>query len=293
MTEQACTGPSLYRKTVLSAMMALPLITAGCNEDQAPSGQTIATINDDEITTSDMQLEMANLPPEQRKQAQNLVVQTLVDRKILAQYAQSEGMDRNPDYVLQLRRMTELLLAERAAQQIAAGARQPITISEVNQYLDANPGIATNRRILTLDQLMFPLPNAAVAADLKLAKTMSDVITTLQRHNIQFTRNEAKVDTAGLPEDLNGKLDELQPSEPLIILNSPNSTANVIVDSKLMPLDAATAADVARQRINTQRTNDAVQQRGLALRQQAEIAYAKGYAPTSAAKSKPGSPPQS
>jgi hypothetical protein len=34
-------------------------------------------------------------------------------------------------------------------------------------------------------------------------------------------------------------------------------------------------------------TNDAIQQRGLALRQQAKISYAEGYAPPSTPKSKP------
>ncbi len=286
MTEQACTGRYLYRQIVLSAMMAVPLITAGCNQKDAPSGQTIATVDDGEITTSDLQLEMASLPADQRKQGQPLVLQTLVDRKILAQYAKSQGLDRNPDYVLQLRQMTELLLAERAARQIAVGAQQPITVSEVNQYLDKHPGIA-NRRILTLDQLTFPMPDAVVATELESAKTIDDVVAILQRHNIQFTRNPAKGDTATLREDLMGKLDELREGEPLIILNRPNSTANTIVESKSMPLDGPAAAEAARKAIGAQRTNDALQQRGLFLRKQAKITYAKGYAPPSAAKPKP------
>jgi EpsD family peptidyl-prolyl cis-trans isomerase len=287
MTKQAHTGQSFYRTTLLSAAMALPLITAGCNRHNAPSGQTIATVNNGEITTSDLQLEMTSVPPGQRKQAQPLVIKTLVDRKVLAEYAKTQGMDHNPDFILQLRRTTELMLAEKAAQRIAAGARQPISTSEINQYLDEHPDIASNRRVLTLDQLTFPLPNKAVATELKPAKTINDVIAVLQRHNVQFTRAQTQVDTAGLPDDLNSKLDALQPSEPLIILNSPNSTANVIADSKQMPLDGDAAADAARQRIAMKQTNDAIQQRGLALREQAKISYAEGFAPPSASKSKP------
>ena len=286
MIDQAHPRSSFYRKFGLSAMIALPLISAGCNHQDAPSGQTVATVNDGKITTSDLQLEMANVPPEQRKQAQPLVVRTLVDRKILAQYAKSEGMDHNPDFVLQLRRATELMLAERAAQRITASAHQPISINEVNQYLDTHPDIAANRRILSLDQVTFPIPSASVTSDLKPSKTMSDVILTLQHHNVKYTRNQTQVDTAGLPDDINSKLDALQPSEPLIILNTPNSTANVIAESKPMPLDGAAAADAARQRINIKRSSDALQQRGLALRQQASISYAKDYAPP-AIKSKP------
>lgn len=286
MTEQACTGRNHYRQIMLSAMIAVPLITAGCNQKAEASGQTIATVDDGEITTSDLQLEMENVPPEQRKASQALVVQTLTDRKILAQYAKSQGMDRNPDFVLQLRRMTELLLAERAARQIAASAQQPVNISQINEYLDSHSGIS-NRRILTLDQLTFPLPNAVITADLKLAKTMEDVVAILQRHNVKFARSQTKGDSSTLRDDLSKKLDALQPGEPLIVLNQPISTANVIIESKAVPLDSATAADLARKAITAQRTNDALQQRGLALRKQAKITYAKGYAPPSAGKTKP------
>lgn len=286
MTEQACTGRHRYRQIVLSAMIAVPLLTAGCNKKSAPSGQTIATVDGDEITTSDLQLEMKDVAPESRKSSQALAVQTLVDRKILTQYAKSEGMDRSPDFVLQLRRMTDILLAQRAAQKIAAGAQQPVSITQVNEYLASHPGIS-NRRILTMDQLTFPFPNEAVVKELVLAKTVDDVIATLQRHDIQFGRTEIKGDTAALRDDLLKKMDALEPGEPLVILNQPMSVANVILGSEPAPLDSAAAEAVARKAIITERTNAAVQQRGMALRKSAKVTYAKGYAPPAAGKAKP------
>jgi EpsD family peptidyl-prolyl cis-trans isomerase len=286
MIKQAYSGRRIYRNSILGAMMALPLLTAGCNRNDAPSGQTIATVNGDDITTSDLQLEMGNVPPEQRKKAQALVARTLVDRRLLSQYAKEQGIDKNPQFVLQLRRMTELLLAERAATQISAASQQPISISEINKYLDNHPSLA-NRRILTLDQLTFPMPDSKVAVELNQATTMDSVIATLQRHNIQFSRAQPKGDTATLRDDLSSKLDTLKPGEPLIILNQPNSTANVIIDSKPVPLDNATASNIARRAMNAQRANDALQQRGMALRKQAKISYAKGYAPPAPGVVKP------
>lgn len=286
MTEQTRTGQPRYRQIMWSAMIVVPLLTAGCNQKSAPSGQTIATVDGDEITTSDLQLEMRDMPPEQRKSAQSLVVKTLVDRKILTQYAKEQGIDRNPDFVLQLRRMTDILLAERAAQQIASRAQQPISVSQVNEYLDSHSGI-TNRRILTMDQLTFSFPNETVAKELESAKTVNDVIEILQRNNIQFARNEIKSDTAVLRDDLVKKFDTLEPGEPLIILNRPNSTAHVIIGSEISPLDSDTAEAVARKAIAAERTNAAVQQRGLALRKAAKVTYAKGYDPAPAGKSKP------
>ena len=287
MIEQAYSGRRMYRNTILGAMMALPLITAGCNRNDGPSGQTIATVNGDDITTSDLQLEMGSVfLPEQRKQAQALVARTLVDRRLLSQYAREQGLDKNPQYVLQLRRMTELLLAERAAAQISAGSQQPISISEATKYLDSHPEI-TNRRLLTLDQLTFPMPSSKVATELDKATTMDNVISILQSHNIQFSRAQPKGDTATLRDDLSKKLNALQPGEPLIILNQPISTANVIIDSKSVPLDNATALEIARKAMNAQRANEALQQRGMALRKQAKINYAKGYAPPAPGDLKP------
>lgn len=283
MTEQVSIGKHRYRQIVLSAIMAVPLLTAGCNQKSAPSGQTIATVDGDEITTSDLQLEMKNVAPEQRKNSQPLVVQTLVDRKVLTQYAKSQGMDRNPDFVLQLRRMTDVLLAERAAQQIATSAQQPISANQVNDYLDTHPGIA-NRRILTMDQVTFPFPNTAVVKELGLAKTMADLVATLERHNIRFERNQIKGDTATLRDDLGRKLESVQPGEPLVILNQPTSTANVVIASEPAPLKSDVASAMAREAISNERANAAVQQRGLALRKTAKVTYAKGYAPPPASK---------
>lgn len=286
MTKKTRTAQHRYRQILYGAMIAVPLLTAGCNQKSAPSGQTIATVDGDDITTSDLQLEMANVAPEQRKSSQALVVQTLVDRKILTQYAKSQGMDRNPDFVLQLRRMTDVLLAERAAQQIAASAQKPIDVNQINDYLDSHTGIS-NRRILTMDQLTFPLPNAAIAKELQLAKSLAEVVETLQRHNIQFARNQIKGDTATLRDDLLKKLDSLKPSEPLVILNQPMSTANVIVGSEPAPLKSDDAAAIAREAISNDRSNSAVQQRGLALRKAAKVSYAKGYAPPVGSSAKP------
>ena len=286
MITQAYSGRRMYRNTLLGAMMALPMISAGCNRNDAPNGQTIATVNGDDITMSDLQLEIGNVTPEQGKQTQALVAQTLVDRRLLTQYAKEQKLDKNPEYVLQVRRMTELLLAERAATQITAASQQPISISEVNRYLDSHQGIA-NRRILTLDQLTFPMPSSAVTTELNKARTIDSVIATLQRHNIQFSRTQLKGDTATLRDDLSEKLDALEPGEPLIIINRPNSTANVIIDSKPVPLDNATALEIARKAMNARRATEALQQRGMALRKQAKIIYAKGYAPPAPGDVKP------
>lgn len=286
MTEQAFTGQNRYRQILLSAMIAVPLLSAGCNQKSAPGGQTIATVDGDEITTSDLQVEMKDVAPENRKTSQALAVQTLVDRKILTQYAKSQGMDRSPDFVLELRRMTDILLAQRAAQKIAAGAQQPVSVTQVNEYLASHPGIS-NRRILTMDQLTFPFPNAAVTKELGSAKTVDDVISTLQRHNIQFGRSQIKGDTAALRDDLLKRMDALDPGEPLVILNQPMSVANVILGSEPAPLDSAAAEAIARKGIIAERTNAAVQQRGLTLRKEAKITYAKGYAPPATGKAKP------
>lgn len=284
MIVQMCNGARLPQQILVASLLGLTLVVSGCNRDNKPSGQAIATVNDEPITSSDLQLELGNAPANQRSALQPLAIQTLIDRKVLAQEARSQGMDRSPEFVLQLRRTTEALLADRVAQQIAAKARKPTTIDEINRYIDAHPYIAGSRRRLEVEQLQFNLPPPAVRTELGSARSLAEVRTILAKHGLQATPGKAVLDTATLPERAAMKFSALAVGEPLIAFELPRSTANVIVRSIDAPLSGTATEQIARNRIAAERATTALQQRGLSLRREAKITYAKAYDPRTANK---------
>ena len=87
----------------------------GGDDKKAPTGQVVATVNGEEITMRDLNLEMAgaNIPdPKAMKAAQEQTLQKMIERKVLAQNAKTQGLDKSPDYALQQNRATEALLAQ-------------------------------------------------------------------------------------------------------------------------------------------------------------------------------------
>lgn len=271
----------------LGATIMIPLLVAGCNQKSKPSAQTVATVNDGEITVSEMQLELGSSPPDQQKLAQPIVLQTLLDRKVLAQYARENNIDKNPEFLLQVRRMTEIMLAERAAKQVSASAQRPITTSDVNRYLDEHPGMGIDHKIITVDQLAFSEPSSAAAQKFLGAKTMDDVISILNEHGIKFSRSQVKIDTGSLRNDLIKRLEALPPGEPLVILNTPNSTANLVVGVESAPINGSDAVNLAKRAIAVERGNEAIQKLGLSLRKNAKVTYSKGYEPKVSSNAKP------
>lgn len=276
---------SRYKRQFIVGSLLFPLLLAGgCDRAPKTDGQTIATVNGEAITNSDLQLELANIPPNRRKELQPLAVQSLVQRKILAQFAKESKVDRSPDYILQARRMEEALLAQRATQKIAASARQPVTTAAVNEYLDRHPELSSQRKLFLVNQLQFPTPSQEVIASLKPAKTEQELATLLSQHGIVARRSQATMDTAELSDRANKKMASLPPGEPLVVLEGQRAIASTVVSERVVPLSGEESEQIARNRMEGERSSAALRQRADMLRKQAEITYAKGYAPPSPAR---------
>jgi EpsD family peptidyl-prolyl cis-trans isomerase len=256
--------------------MVAALALAGCNR-AAPTGQTVATVDGESITSSELKLELAGVPAKFQKQAEPLALENLVQRKLLVQYAKKQGFDRSADYVVQLRQAGDMLLARRALQSTVSAARQPISAADVNEYLNGHPDITSNRRLLLVDQLQFPAPSAQIMNELKPTMSLAAVVAVLQQHHIQPQHAQTQLDTATLPDEVNAKIDGLKPGEPLISVNGANAIASAVVQTKAAPLEGDQAEAVARRRMQEAQAQAAIKQRQSVLRADAKIDYADGF----------------
>ena len=91
-------------------VFALVIALAATACQKKASGQTVAVINDEEITASELNDALANDPTlagATTKEARAAVLQKLIDRKLLVQQARSDGLDKSPEYVNQQRRTND------------------------------------------------------------------------------------------------------------------------------------------------------------------------------------------
>lgn len=258
------------------------LATAACNK-AAPSGQTVARVDGEEITRPELDAEFQALriPPSERGKARADVLKQIIDRKLFAKAAQEAKIDQAPGFIMMKRRADEIMLATAYAQQIARKGEGDPTESQINQYLAARPLLGAQRALLTLDQARYPTTNAAAVAATKDVMSMDALVGALQGAGVAVQRGSVTVDSASIPDEFAAPMLRLKPGEPLIISQGNAAIAFSIVDRKPVPSGGQDSVRVAAAKIKQAAGAAAFDRDAKAMRAQAKIDYADGYGPGS------------
>src|SRR3982750_3449756 len=102
-----------FKAGLIGGAAALALLTACSDKAKAPTGQVVATVNGEDITVHELngELQTLRVPPDApKKQVEQVALQRVVERKMLADVAKKRGLDKNPQFLLAERRVDEGLL---------------------------------------------------------------------------------------------------------------------------------------------------------------------------------------
>ena len=271
-------GLRVRSKLVLA--VGLALLASACNKKA--EGQTVAVVNGEEITAAELNAELGSAKiPEgaDKNQVRARLLQTMIDRRLLAQQAKTDGLDKTPEYLNRQRKMTEdVLISMLAARQIDT-AQLPAN-SEIERFQASHPWMFAQREQWNLEQLRFALPaNAAVKAKLDQAKSLEELSKALTDSGITFNRQKNRLDTAVIPQNIYGQLATLRAGEPFIIPVGGQAVASVIVSREPTALTGEQAKPIAVAAMRREQASKLMQNRLSALRQTAKIEYKEGYAP--------------
>ena len=271
-----------------TAAIALTLSLAACGgkEDTAlEKGQVLATVSGIDVTANELNAELIGvpLPPpgEQRKAIEQQALQGLVDRTILAAIAREKAIDKTDIYIAQKRRADENLLVQLLQRDIASKIG-PTTATEAKAFIDSNPAMFAERKIYTLDQIQFQMPqdmNKLKAYE--PLKTMESIAAQLTRDGLQFRRAPGRLDAAETNQNILSQVTALPEGEIFIIPANGAFVASRITSSKVEPFTGQKAEQFAMK---------AVQQRKIAETTEKQLAdrikkareavkYQEGYAP--------------
>jgi EpsD family peptidyl-prolyl cis-trans isomerase len=271
-------GLCVRSKIVLA--IGLALMASACNKKA--EGQTVAIVNGEEITATELNAELANANLPQgvdKNEARARVLQTMIERRLLAQQARTDGLDKSPEFLNRQRRMTEDLLIRMLATRQIDTAQLPSN-SEIARFQASRPWMFEKRELWNLDQLRFPTPtDAATKMKLDQAKTLDEVAKVLTDAGIQFARQKNRLDTAVIPQNIYGQLATAPGGEPFIIPVGNQAVASVIVSSEPAPLTGDRARPIAVAAMRREQAAKLMQNRLTAVRQAAKIEYKEGYAP--------------
>lgn len=270
---------ALVKYSIIAAV-AVACIASGCTKKA--EGQTVAVVNGEEITVPDLNfaLNLAKVPEGTDKdKARSQILQQLVDRRLLAEQAKKEGIDKTPDYLNRERRADEDLLISMLADRRLKTTQLP-SDQEIQNYMATHPEMFANREVWSLDQLVFAPPaDANVKNQIQDAHSIDQLVTVLQNNKIAYRRQKNRIDTAVVPPELFGKLSTVPPGEPFALSNGTQMIASAVTAKEPQPLTGDDAKPIAAQAIRKSQTATSLESLLKSLKSSAKIEYQPGYGP--------------
>ena len=270
----------MRQRFVITLLIAL----AATSCQKKASGQTVAVVNNEEITSAELNSELAGNPSlagGDTKAMRGAALQEIINRKLLVQQARSDGLDKSPEYINQLRRATEGLLINMFVSKRLNTSQVP-SAQEISTFEASHPEMFGAREVWTLNQIIYPLPkDPAVNGKLSAAKSLDEVAQDLTGAGIQFTRDTKKIDTAVFPHNIYTQIANVKPGEPFIAPGPDKAVANVITAREPSPQTADQIRANALQAMRRDQINKILTDRVKSLRASAKIEYQPGFAPAS------------
>lgn len=259
---------------------------------KAPEGQVVATVNGEEITITELNREMGGASPadpQQRKALEQAALQNIITRKLLAQTAKEQKLDKSPIYAQQEAQAKEGLLVSALQRKIAATAVNP-TRADAEKFVADHPNMFAERRVMVVDQVIFGKFDPALMEQFKPLNTLEQIEAVLTRENIDFQRTTTVLDTLNAPEGLTDTLMKLPAGEVFIFPRGNAVFVNQIRENRVMPFTGDRAITYAEAGLKQMRTQEALAKQVEAIRKGAEdkITYNDKYKPE---KPKPGAAP--
>ena len=267
-------------RNISIALALTTLSVAGCGKEA--TGQVAAVVNGEEITLQEINAELGSTAiPEgvDKKAVQQAALQRIVERRLLAQAARDDELDKTPDYLLRERQLRDALLVQLMGQRAERALKVPGQ-QEIDKFIADNPVMFDNRKQLIVDRIQFALPkNPDQLKALENDHSMDAVAARLQQMGIEFRRDNTQVDSAALGQQRLQQIQALPAGEPFVIPENGVVTVGVITGERAEPVSPANARPIAVQAIRNKQLTDTIQQRLKQSRAAAEIEYQPGFAP--------------
>ena len=267
-----------FRTATYVGLVATLLATTGCGKKA--TGQVVAVVNGDEVTLDELNAELSsvNLPANaDKKLAMRQLLQQVVDRRLLAQAAKEQGLDRDPAYVTQQRRMNEDLLVRMFAKKSADTIPVP-TAAEIDKYIASHPMAFGSRTRYKLDQIRFEMPtDPSRLKALEGDHTMDAIMARLTSMGSKYERGSSALDSGAVAPAALKQVTSLPPGEPFITPAGRAVAVSVITGTEPLPVPEAQVRPLAVQAIRNETLGKIGEKRLKEARASGKIEYQSGY----------------
>jgi EpsD family peptidyl-prolyl cis-trans isomerase len=274
----------------LTAMLALSFSACSPQGDGKKASVVAAKVNGDEILSQqiDQALSRAgNIPEAQQKQAQQQVLQRLIDQQLFVQQAIQNKLDRDPGVQATMDAAKRQVLAQAYMEHLVQTAPKT-TPEQVKAFYSEHPELFSDRRVYRLKELAIAAPadfQPKLHAELERldkhtdkSKIMPQLITWLQSQNIKFQANVATQAAEQLPIELIGKIYRMKDGDLLAIPHGNTMVVSQLDKAQSAPLTEEQAAPFIEQLLQNRKRVDLSNDEMKRLRAAAKIQYVGDFA---------------
>jgi EpsD family peptidyl-prolyl cis-trans isomerase len=197
MTDSTVGGSKmkLLSRAAGAASLASVLVACGTGGGSHKTSQVVATVNDKEITVSQLDLALQSASVETLTQdVAKQAVDSLVDEELLVQQAVKDKLDREPAVMQALEHARRKVLAQSFAERRVFARAQPTDV-EVGDYYRKNPLLFENRKLYRFMAFSTDKTDLtpAVRKDLDETHSVEMVRAALEKHAIRYTTQVATI----------------------------------------------------------------------------------------------------
>ena len=262
--------------------LCLVLVAALTGCQKSPGGQVAAVVNNEEITQQELHAGAPAGAAQNFQAIAPILLQRLIQRNLLADYARQNKLDRNPDYVVQRRQMEQSLLASAAMRHIVGPLPDP-SPDDVRKYIADHSSLFAQRERLTLDQVHFPTPSSQQQIKALTALGSIDAIAAkLRATGVNAVRDHPTIDTASIDFPVAHQISALKPGTVFDLSATGTTFISTVTGHSPVSTPPASWNAIAFEGVKRERINAKLGAEVEKLRKDAKISYDPAFKPTEA-----------
>jgi peptidyl-prolyl cis-trans isomerase C len=268
------------RSCSVTLVALLMLVPSSCARSK-PDGQVVAIVNGVEVTLAELNEEAKarGLAVGSDRRMRAALLRDLIDRKLLVAQAKKRRLDKTPEHLLAVRRLTEILTAQELLAASTDEAEAP-DARELQQFISSHPRAFGQRVAMSVDLVAFPAStDPKLSAALARAKSLEEAQAMLARARVPASRSIEVWDSANVDERLSDRLLGMKANEVAVVPGPDRMVAARLLSAVPQPVPQANQLTVARELFRRKRSEAILQQLLGQARAEADIKYQRGFAP--------------
>lgn len=266
-------------------MLIFVLILLGCDSQSKNKkpGQALVSVNGHEITVLQLndEIKRAGIRADQYENARQQLLESLIARQLIVEEATRNKLDRTPDVMQARERAMAQITAQAYLQEVASKMIKPAD-SEIIEYFQKHPHYFSERK--QFDLIMLRLVSKEIDEELKRlidsAKSVNDLIGSLDKKNLSYSRNVISRNTSDLPVDM-VKLLQDKGQDHIIVVNEQEQSLLISVNAiRDNPISLKVATPQIERYLINQKYKQATEAEISRLRSLAKIEYLSAKAPS-------------